>query len=90
MRQDLATFDRLSTIQMGLTQLHDLIDATLIATGSDAYAQALEAYRYAKASGQGASLEAMMADMSQHFARKPKKSKEAEPAGVQPKMTAGL
>jgi hypothetical protein len=83
LRQDLESFDRLSMIQMRLTQLHDLIDATLISTGSDAYTQALAAYRYAKASDQGASLEAMLSEMSQHFAKKTKKAKESESTAVQ-------
>jgi hypothetical protein len=82
LRQDLATFDRLSMIQMRLTQLHNLIDATLIGTGSEAYTQALAAYRYAKASGQGASLEAMMSEMSQYFAKKTKKAKDTEPVAT--------
>lgn len=82
-QQDLATFDRLSTILMALTQLRDLVDATTIAIGSEAYESALIAYRHAKASGQGASLESMMADMGQRFARKSKKkeSKKAEAIG---------
>jgi hypothetical protein len=82
LRQDLATFDRLSMIQMRLTQLHNLIDATLIGTGSEAYAQALAAYRHAKASGQGASLDAMMSEMSQYFAKKTKKAKDTEPVAT--------
>jgi hypothetical protein len=87
LRQDLETFDRLSKIQMQLTQLHNLIDATLITTGSDAYNQALAAYRYAKVSDQGASLESMLAEMSQHFAKKTKKPKEAESVLTTPAMT---
>jgi hypothetical protein len=82
LRQDLAIFDRLSMIQMRLTQLHNLIDATLIGTGSEAYAQALAAYRHAKASGQGASLDAMMSEMSQYFAKKTKKAKDTEPVAT--------
>ncbi|MGG6267508.1 hypothetical protein ACQ4M3_23395 [Leptolyngbya sp. AN03gr2] len=77
--QDLATFDRLSTILMALNQLRDLVDSTAIAIGSEAYENALTAYRHAKASGQGASLEAMMAEMSQRFARKPKQKTDEKP-----------
>jgi hypothetical protein len=73
LEQDLVTYDRLSTILMGLTQLRDLVDATAIAIGSDAYENALTAYRHAKASGHGASLESMMAEMGQRFVRKSKK-----------------
>lgn len=74
-QQNLTTFDRLSTTLMALNQLRDLVDATAIAIGSEAYEEALEAYRHAKASGRGASLEAMMADLKLRFARKPKKEK---------------
>ncbi|MGG6265608.1 hypothetical protein ACQ4M3_06330 [Leptolyngbya sp. AN03gr2] len=64
---------------MALTQLRDLVDSTAIAIGSEAYENALTAYRHAKASGQGASLEAMMAEMSQRFARKPKQKEDKNP-----------
>jgi hypothetical protein len=77
-QQNLETFDRLSTILRALTQLHALVDATVIAIGSDTVEDALTAYRHAKASGQGASLEAMMADMGQRFARKPKRKRKLE------------
>jgi hypothetical protein len=79
LQADLETFDRLSPILMSLTQLRDLIDATMTAIGTDAYEQALNAYRHAKVSGQGASLDGMMAEMSQRFNRKSKKKAE-EPA----------
>ncbi|MEP0898492.1 MULTISPECIES: hypothetical protein [Leptolyngbya] len=75
-QQDLATFDRLSTILMALTQLRDLVDATTIALGSEIYEDALTAYRHAKVSGQGASLDSMMSEMAQRFARKSKKKEE--------------
>ncbi|MBW4526698.1 MAG: hypothetical protein KME18_16160 [Phormidium tanganyikae FI6-MK23] len=78
-QQDLATFDRLSTILMALNQLRDLVDATTIAIGTEAYENALTAYRHAKASGQGASLESMMAEMAQRFARKPKQKDDEKP-----------
>jgi hypothetical protein len=55
-----------------------LVDATVIAIGSDTVEDALTAYRHAKASGQGASLEAMMADMGQRFARKPRRKRKLE------------
>jgi hypothetical protein len=77
--QDLATFDRLSTILMALNQLRDLVDATTISVGSEAYENVLTAYRHAKTSGQGASLEAMMAKMAQRFARKPKQKEDEKP-----------
>jgi hypothetical protein len=82
LQQDLATFDHLSTILMALNQLRDLVDATTIAIGTEAFESALTAYRHAKASGQGASLEAMMAEMSQRFARKSKKKEGTKPEAI--------
>lgn len=73
LQQDLITYDRLSKVLMALDQLRDLVDATTISIGSEAYENALTAYRHAKASDRGASLEGMMAEMSQRFARKSKK-----------------
>lgn len=73
LQQDLATFDHLSTVLMALNQLRNLVDATTIAIGTEAFESALTAYRHAKASSQGASLESMMAEMSQRFVRKSKK-----------------
>lgn len=76
---DLASFDRLSSILMSLTQLRNLVDATVIAIGTEAYEQSLVAYRHAKVSGHGASLEAMMTDMKQHFMKKTKKKEDNQP-----------
>jgi phytoene dehydrogenase-like protein len=75
LRADLETFDRLSTIVMALTQICNLVDATTIAIGTRAYEQSLVAYRHAKASGHGASLDDMMTGMKQRFTKKSRKSK---------------
>jgi hypothetical protein len=77
-QRNLSTFDYLTTIAMALTQLLDLVNATTIAIGSDTYEEALVAYRYAKASGQGASLEAMMAELKQRFSQQGKKKKDTD------------
>jgi hypothetical protein len=78
-QQNLATFDDLSAIALALTRLLDLVNATTTAIGSEVYDDALLAYRYAKASGQGASLEAMFSEMKQRFAQQgKKKDKESE------------
>lgn len=82
-QQELATFDRLSTVLMSLNQLRDLVDATITAIGSEAYEDALTAYRHAKVSGQGASLEGMLAEMGQRFARKPKKKEEEKREAIE-------
>lgn len=75
-QRDLATFNHLSTIAMTLTQLCDLVNATTTAIGSGIYDDALIAYRHAKASEHGASLESMMADMKQRFAQQGKKKEK--------------
>jgi hypothetical protein len=64
---------------MALTQLCNLADATATSIGTQAYEQSLVAYRHAKASGQGASLESMMTEMKQRFAKKTRKKKAAKP-----------
>ncbi len=83
-QQNVSTFDRLSTILMALTQLRDLVDATAIALGTEIYEDALTAYRHAKVSGQGASLDSMMSEMAQRFARKSKKKEEEKPEDKNP------
>jgi hypothetical protein len=76
---DLETFDRLSNILLSLTQLCNLTESTAIAIGTQAYEQSLVAYRHAKASGHGSSLDAMMTEMGQRFAKKTRKKKENKP-----------
>ena len=83
-QQNVSTFDRLSTILMALTQLRDLVDATTISLGTEIYEDALTAYRHAKVSGQGASLDSMMSEMAQRFARKSKKKEEEKPEDKNP------
>ncbi len=77
-QQNLDTFDNLSRITRVLNQLRDLIDATAIAVGSEAYEGALTAYRYVKASGKGASVESIIDDIGQRFEKKKKKKKDEE------------
>ncbi len=70
MRQDVELFESLYPILLSLTQLHELVDDTCIAVGSDAYAAALVVYNFAKASGKGAGLDAVADEMGRRFARK--------------------
>jgi len=65
-------------IVVALTQLQELVDDTCLAAGSEAYAAALQVYTYAKASGQGGGLDAVIGEMGQRFARKPRKAKATE------------
>jgi hypothetical protein len=78
-RQKLETFDNLSAVSRGMTQLLDLINATMTAIGSEIHDDSLTVYRYANASGQGASLDAAKADLKQRFTSNSKgKKKEKE------------
>ncbi|MBD2501966.1 hypothetical protein [Anabaena azotica] len=73
MRRDVELFEALYPILLSLTQLHELVDDTSVAVGSEAYAAGLMVYNYAKASGKGAGLDSMVDDLGRRFARKSKK-----------------
>ncbi len=75
MRKDVQLFEAMYPIVMAMTQLQELLDDTYTAVGSEAYSAALQVYNYAKASGQGAGLEAVVDELGQRFARKSKKEK---------------
>jgi hypothetical protein len=78
LRKDVQLFEALYPLLMSLTQMQELVDDTCLAVGSEAYAAALQVYNYAKASGQGAGLDAVVGEMGQRFARKSRKAKTAE------------
>jgi hypothetical protein len=73
MEQDVALFESLYPILLSLTQLQELVDDTVMAVGSDAYAAALVVYNFAKASGRGSGLDAVADEMGRRFARKSRK-----------------
>lgn len=75
MRKDVQLFEALYPVLRSLTQLQELVDDTTLAVGSEAYAAALQVYNYAKASGQGAGLDAVVVEMGRRFARKAGKAK---------------
>jgi hypothetical protein len=75
MRKDVQLFEALYPVLLALTQLQELVDDTSLAVGSEAYAAALQVYNYAKASEQTAGLDAVVEEMGQRFARKPRKVK---------------
>ncbi|MBN3943989.1 MAG: hypothetical protein V7L21_07835 [Nostoc sp.] len=79
MRKDVQLFEALYPVLLSLTQLQELVDDTSLAVGSEAYAAALQVYSYAKASGQGAGLDTVVAEMGKRFTRKPVKSELKEP-----------
>ena len=80
MRKHVQLFEALYPVLLSLTQLQELVNDTSLAVGSEAYAAALQVYNYAKASGQGAGLDAVVVEMGQRFTRKPGKSKSQKAA----------
>ncbi|HHP7244350.1 MAG TPA: hypothetical protein ACFE0H_06655 [Elainellaceae cyanobacterium] len=78
LRKDVQLFEALYPLLLSITQLQELLDDTCLAVGSEAYAAALQVYTYAKASGNGSGLDAMVSEMGQRFARKPRKAKSQE------------
>lgn len=78
LRKDVQLFESLYPLLLMMTQLQELLDDTCLAVGSEAYAAALQVYTYAKASGNVAGLDALVGEMGQRFARKPRKPKAAE------------
>jgi len=71
-------FEVLFPLLLALTQLQELLDDTCLAVGSEAYAAALQVYSYAKASGNVGGMDAVVGEMGQRFARKPRKAKGQE------------
>ena len=70
MRRDVEMFEALYPLLLALNQVQELMDDTYVAVGSEAYAAALLVYNYAKASGKGAGLDAVVDEMGRRFARK--------------------
>ncbi len=79
MKRDVELFESLYPVFLALTQLQELVDDTVVAVGSDAYAAALLIYNFAKASGKGSGLDAVADEMSKRFARK---SRKVQPQGT--------
>ncbi|PHJ64158.1 hypothetical protein VF14_11330 [Nostoc linckia z18] len=80
MRKDVQLFEALYPLLLSLTQLQELVDDTTLAVGSEAFTAALQVYNYAKVSGHVAGLDAVVAEMGQRFARKPRKAKAEKTA----------
>lgn len=79
MRKDVQLFEAMYAIVVAVTQLHELLNDTHMTVGSEAYSAALQVYNYAKASGHGAGLEAVVDELGQRFARKTKKTNPPSP-----------
>lgn len=78
LRKDVQLFEAIYPIMVALMQLSELVDDTSLAVGSEAYAAALQVYAYAKASGNVGGMDAVVGEMGQRFARKPRKVKSQE------------
>jgi hypothetical protein len=79
MRRDVELFEALYPVLLSLTQLQELVDDTVMAVGSEAYAAGLIVYNYAKASGKGTGLDAVVDEMGRRFARKPRRVQPQKP-----------
>lgn len=77
MRKDVELLLKLYPVSLALVQLQDLVNDTLMLVGSEAYASALVAYRYAKDAELGTGLEQVVDDLGRRFARR---SRQAEAA----------
>jgi hypothetical protein len=75
MRRDVELFEAMHPVMLAVKQLNELVDDTYMAVGSEAYSAALSVYNYAKASDQGAGLDAAVKDLGVRFARKAKAKK---------------
>jgi len=86
MQKDVNLFNDLYPILLSLQQLNERVEDTLMVVGSEAYAAALVAYRYAKDANMGAGLDGVLDDIGRRFARKSSKtaansSEAAKPVG---------
>ncbi len=70
MRRDVELFEAMHPVMLAVKQLHELVDDTYMAVGSEAYSAALSVYNYAKVSGQGAGLDEAVKELGTRFARK--------------------
>ncbi|MGJ3252811.1 MAG: hypothetical protein ACFE0J_17015 [Elainellaceae cyanobacterium] len=72
MQRDLELYDALRPIIVAIAQLQELLNDTSIKLGSEAYAAALDIYRYAKVTGSVGGLDKLVGDMGGRFAQPPK------------------
>jgi hypothetical protein len=70
MKADVDLLLALVPVMTRLQPLYDLIDDTYMLVGSEAYAAALEVYRYAKQAHLGDGLDPLLGAMGKKFARK--------------------
>lgn len=75
MKRDVELYQALENISRLLTQLQELVEDTKMTVGSEAYAEALVVYNYAKNSSLGSGLDDVVDDLGRRFARR---SRQAE------------
>ena len=73
MRRDVELAESLQPVRQALTQLQEMIEDTYLEIGSEAYTSALLVYSYAQTSGKSGTLDQMVNQMGQRFARKARK-----------------
>ena len=81
MERDVALLESLLPILVSLTRLQEQLQDTYIEAGSEAYAAALVIYHSAHENGEGESLEALLDDLGQRFARKSRGQKQGPTGG---------
>jgi hypothetical protein len=85
MARDVALLEALQPILVSLTRLQEQLQDTYTEIGSEAYSAALVVYQYGRNSSEGESLEALLDDMAQRFARKSRSAKPVSPKEVEDK-----
>jgi hypothetical protein len=81
MARDVALAEALWPIMVSLTRLQEQVTDTYTELGSEAYSAGLVIYQYGRNGGDGESLEGLMDDMAQRFARKSKGAKPSNSGG---------
>jgi len=79
--RDVALAEALLPIMVSLTRLQEQVTDTYTEVGSEAYSASLAVYQYGRNSGDGASLEGLLDDMGQRFARKSRSTKNTPSGG---------
>ena len=81
MGRDVGLIESLQPIMVSLTRLFEQLEDTYTEVGSEAYSAALVVYQYGRTSSDGESLESLLDDMAQRFARKSRNTKAGPPKG---------
>ena len=81
MERDVGLIESLQPIMVSLTRLFEQLEDTYTEVGSEAYSAALVVYQYGRTSSDGESLESLLDDMAQRFARKSRSTKAGPSKG---------